>query len=98
MKQSFSRRALAKGLIAGAMIPALGLVARTVFAQNVSLDPNDPTAKALGYITSSTIPEKNCANCSQYKGAAGASKGGCTIFPGKDVTAAGYCTAWVKKP
>jgi hypothetical protein len=98
MKQSFSRRTLAKGLIAGVMVPAFGLVAPTLFAQNVALDPGDPTAKALGYVTKSTIPEKTCANCSQYTGAAGGSKGGCTIFPGKDVTAAGYCTAWVKKP
>lgn len=99
MKHSFSRRALIKnGLIAGAAVPAFGLLASTVaFAENVTLDPSDPTAKALGYVTSSAKPEQTCANCAQYKGTAGASKGTCVLFAGKDVAAAGYCTAWVKK-
>ena len=99
MKELFSRRALiTKGLIASIMVPALGLVANTVHAQNVPLDPGDATAKALGYVTSSTNPAQNCANCAQYKGTPGATTGGCTIFPGKDVAAAAYCKAWVVKP
>jgi hypothetical protein len=31
------------------------------------------------------------------KGAAGAAKGPCVIFPGKEVPAAAYCKAWAKK-
>ena len=87
------------GMLAGAMIPAFGLLANTVaLAQTVPLDPNDATAKALGYVVASTNPAQTCANCAQYKGKAGDSTGGCGVFPGKDVTAAGYCKAWVKKP
>jgi hypothetical protein len=100
MKHSLSRRAVIKnGLMAGAVVPAFGLLANTIaFAQNVSLDPGDPAAKALAYVTKSTNPAQTCANCAQYKGSAGAAKGGCGLFPGKDVAATGYCKAWAKMP
>ena len=100
MKTSFSRRELIKrGLIAGAAAPAFSLLASsTVFAANADLDPADPQAKGLGYITKSTTAGQTCANCAQYMGAAGAAKGPCAIFPGKDVASGGYCKAWAKKP
>jgi hypothetical protein len=100
MKNLISRRSLIKhGLMAGAVAPALGLLANSVaFADNAMLDPADPAAKGLGYITKSAIADQTCANCAQYKGAAGSSKGACGIFPGKDVAAGGYCKAWAKKP
>ena len=99
MKDSLSRRDLLKqGLMAGAMAPAIGLLANSAaFAENAMLDPSDPQAQGLGYVAKSPNAGQTCANCGQYKGAAGASKGPCQIFPGKDVAAAGYCKAWVKK-
>ena len=79
-------------------MPALGLLAGTrAFGQGVALDPNDPTAKGLAYVVSSPNPQQKCSNCAQYTGAAGAAKGNCVIFPGKEVAAGGYCKAWLKK-
>jgi hypothetical protein len=99
MKHSFSRREIVKcGLIAGAAAPAFGLLANSTFAANAMLDPADPQAKGLAYITKSTTAGQTCANCAQYKGAAGAATGPCAIFPGKDVASGGYCKAWAKKP
>src|SRR5205807_319964 len=36
----------------------------------------------------------NCANCGLYQGAAGSTQGPCQLFPGRQVKAAGWCTAW----
>jgi len=99
MKNSLSRRELIKqGLIAGAVAPAIGILSNsTAFAANALLDPADPQAKGLAYVAKSPNAGQTCANCAQYKGAAGAAEGPCLIFPGKDVAAAGYCKAWAKK-
>jgi hypothetical protein len=35
-----------------------------------------------------------CANCALYEGAAGSVQGPCSVFAGKQVKAAGWCTAW----
>ncbi len=54
--QHISRRAIIKGgLIAGALVPAFGLMGNSAVAAGLPpLDPNDPTAKALGFVTDST--------------------------------------------
>jgi hypothetical protein len=62
-----------------------------------ALDPSDPTAKALGYVTTSTKPDSKCGNCMQFQGKAGDTTGPCTIFPGKSVHSAGWCMSWAKK-
>lgn len=49
---------------------------------------------ALGYIDKTTIPEKTCANCSQYQADNGAGCPGCALFAGP-VAAEGYCNSWV---
>ena len=98
MTASISRRTLIKhGLIAGAMVPACGILVNRAFADNAPVDPNDPAAKALGFVVASPNPQQLCSNCLQYTGKAGDAKGGCKIFPGKDVPAGAYCKAWVKK-
>lgn len=61
------------------------------------VDPADPQAKALSYVHESPKSDNNCANCQLYTGATDASWGGCTIFPGKEVAAGGWCSAWVEK-
>lgn len=71
------------------------------------LDPKDPQAVALGYVPDATHANKakfpnyaaghECANCLQFKGQAGAASGPCTIFGGKQVSAKGWCSAWVKR-
>jgi hypothetical protein len=96
MTKNITRRALViRGLVVGMIIPFQTI--SVVRAETPSLDPNDPTAKALGYITQSTKPGEKCSNCSQFQGSAGSAQGPCTIFPGKSVAAAGWCLSWVKK-
>lgn len=49
---------------------------------------------AMGYVTLSTVEEKQCSNCNLYLPAAGGSAcGGCQLFKGP-VTANGNCTYW----
>jgi hypothetical protein len=65
---------------------------------------NDPIAVALGYVhdaTKSTHARyqagQTCANCQQLQGEAGKPWRPCTIFPGKVVAEAGWCSVWVQK-
>jgi hypothetical protein len=93
-----TRRALViRGLIVGSIIPVSQTIS-VVRAESPPLDPSDPTAKALGYITQSTKSAEKCSNCNQFQGNAGSAQGSCTIFPGKTVAAAAWCMSWVKKP
>ena len=110
MQRKISRRAIVKGgLIAGAFIPAIGLMANTADAAGLpALDPKDPTAVGLGFVTDATKvdaaanatykPAQKCSNCAQYQGKAGDATAGCNIFPGKSVPAGGWCKAWAQKP
>lgn len=67
----------------------------------------DPQAVALGYVADTAKadakkfpkhkPDQKCANCQLYTGKASEAAGPCGIFPGKQVAANGWCSAWVKK-
>jgi hypothetical protein len=110
MQKKMSRRAIVKsGLIAGAFIPAMGLVANTAAAAGLPpLDPKDPTAQALGFVTDATKvdaaanatykPNQKCSTCAQFQGKAGDASAGCNIFAGKSVPAGGWCKVWAQKP
>jgi hypothetical protein len=110
MQNKISRRALVKGgLIAGALIPAIGFIANSEAAAALPpLDPKDPTAQALGFVTDATKvdaaanatykPTQKCSNCAQYQGKAGEATAGCNLFPGKSVPAGGWCKVWAAKP
>src|ERR1700676_2974938 len=110
MQRKISRRAIVKGgLIAGAIIPAMGLLANSAAAAGLPpLDPKDPTAQALGFVTDATKvdaaanvtykPTQKCSNCVQYQGKAGDATAACTIFAGKSVPAGGWCKFWPAKP
>jgi hypothetical protein len=104
-----SRRGLLKGaLLTLAAAPAAALLTREALAANPLVDPNDGQAKALSYMPDATKVDakanpnyksgQHCANCIQYTGKAGDAQGGCNLFPGKDVKAAGWCKVWVLKP
>jgi len=109
MQKNISRRALVKGgLMMGALVPALGLVAERAAAADLpALDVNDPTAKALGFVPDTTKvddkantthkPDQKCANCAQFQGKPTDARGGCNIFIGKSVPAGGWCKTWAKK-
>jgi hypothetical protein len=109
MQHKISRRAIVKsGLIAGALVPALGLLGNTAGAQTPTpLDPSDPTAKSLGFVTDASKVDttanptykagQKCGTCAQFTGKAGAASGGCNIFVGHTVPASGWCKVWAQK-
>ena len=110
MHQKISRRTLIKGgLLAGACVPALGLLANEASAAGMTpLSPTDPTAVALGFATNSAQVDakkypthtaaQKCSTCAQYLGKPGQASGGCNIFAGHTVPAGGWCSAWAQKP
>ncbi|MCB1748883.1 MAG: high-potential iron-sulfur protein [Gammaproteobacteria bacterium] len=69
------------------------------------VDPESAQAKALGYTHDATtvdtgkyanfVAGSHCANCQLYQG--GDEWGGCGIFPGQQVAAGGWCSAYAKK-
>ena len=107
MKHIISRRAIVKtGLLA---VPVLGLAAREADAAALTpLDPSDPLAKSLGFMTdaskvnASANPTyksgQKCSTCAQFQGKPGEATAGCTIFAGHSVPAAGWCKVWAQKP
>jgi hypothetical protein len=76
-------------------------------APGAMVDESDPTAQGLAYVADNSrvdrtrhatfTPDQNCANCALYQGAAGSEAGGCPLFAGRQVAAAGWCTAWARK-
>jgi hypothetical protein len=99
MKTVFSRRTLVESALkAFPFFIALDFGIQSASAAALPpLDPNDPTAKALGYVNSSAKPDQKCATCAQYLGQSADPSGGCNIFAGKSVAAGGWCSVWAKK-
>lgn len=95
-----SRRQLLRGM---ALVSVAGLPLRVVIAADLPpVSADDPTAKALKYISDvskapDAKPGSKCANCKLYQGADGTTEGGCLLFPGKSVKAAGWCSSWTTK-
>ena len=99
MKQVFSRRALIDSVLkAVPFLVALDLGFNSASAATLpTLDPNDPTAKALGYVNDSAKPDQKCANCALFTGQAADPRGGYNLFAGKSVATGGWCSGWAKK-
>jgi hypothetical protein len=109
MQRKISRRSMIKGgLIAGAILPMAGLMSRNATAAALPpLDPSDPTAKALGFVTDASKvdakayptfkPSQKCGTCAQFQGKAGDATAACTIFAGKSVPQGGWCQVWAQK-
>jgi hypothetical protein len=86
--------------------PAPAPAAAPATATGPLLDEKDPQAVALGYVAVAATADKAkfpkyadgqaCSNCSLYTGGA-AAQGGCPLFPGKQVLAKGWCSAYSKK-
>ena len=111
MQDKITRRSIVKtGFIAGALIPVLGLAgnAASAAADLPPVDPKDPQAATLGFINDTTTVDaaanpahtvsQTCANCQQFVGKPTDARGGCVLFPGKSVPAAGWCKVWRQKP
>jgi hypothetical protein len=109
MQRKISRRSIIKsGLIAGAILPVAGLVSGGATAAALPpLDPNDPTAKALGFVNDGSKVDakayptfkssQKCGTCAQFQGKTGDATAACTIFAGKSVPEGGWCQVWAQK-
>jgi hypothetical protein len=108
--RNISRRTVIKGgFIVSALVPALELIGTTARAAGLPpLDTNDPTAKALGFVTDTTKVDassnpthkanQKCSTCAQFQGKATDATAACNIFAGHSVPAAGWCKVWAQKP
>ena len=91
-------------------VPALGvsvLAGKTSAQAAKPVDEKEPQAVALGYVTDAKrvdkakfpnyAPPQSCATCQLYTAPATAATGPCTIFAGRPVAGAGWCSAFVAK-
>ena len=86
--------------------PATSAAPAAPAAAGGMVDEKDAQAAALGYVVVATTADKTkfpkyadgqaCSNCALYQGGA-AAQGGCPLFPGKQVAAKGWCSAYNKK-
>ena len=109
MSDKIQRRSFLKAAVLGAVsVQAISVAQRAEAAAMPALDPNDATAKALGYIVDAKKvdtktrpmykPGQHCGNCVQFVGKATDAEGGCNLFAGKSVKGAGWCSVWAQKP
>lgn len=97
------------GLVSGLAFFGRGLAPAQVWAAGLPmLDPKDALAQTMGFHTDAKkvdakkwpkIKEtagQTCGGC-QFFTEVGKPTSPCSIFPGKAVPAAGWCSAWVKK-
>jgi len=109
MSDTMQRRSFLKAAVLGAVsVQAISLATRSDAAALPALDPNDATAKALGYVPDATPldakarpnykPGQKCGNCVQFQGKATDAEGACNLFAGKGVKGAGWCSVWAQKP
>ncbi|WP_413110319.1 high-potential iron-sulfur protein [Thaumasiovibrio sp. DFM-14] len=94
-----SRRQFLKLTVGGVIAVSAGdsLIGRA-HADTPKLEESDAQASALKYVHQSDRGGKNCNNCALLQGNSGDEWRPCAIFPGKLVSANGWCTAWVAKP
>lgn len=89
-----------------AAAPAPASAPAPAMATGPLVDEKDAQAAALGYVAVAAKADKAkfpkyadgqmCSNCSLYQGGA-ADQGGCPLFPGKQVLAKAWCSAYNKK-
>ncbi|MGV3498902.1 MAG: high-potential iron-sulfur protein [Hydrogenophaga sp.] len=102
---SHNRRIFLLQVAAGSAVLAASRAAQAQGAP--MLNETDAQAVALGYAAdTSKVDQKKfpkhaasqaCSGCQLYTGKPGEASGPCGIFPGKHVSAKGWCSAWVKK-
>jgi hypothetical protein len=98
---NISRRTLLKKLAVGLpLLPLLDLAAPPALAAEAPLlAVNDAAAKAVNYVEDASqagaaSAGNNCESCALYLGATGSEQGPCSLFPGKQVKARGWCSSW----
>lgn len=78
-----------------------------VLAQSAMVAETDSQAAALGYKADAHNVDKKkfpryvdgqkCMGCALYQSAGSKNAGPCSLFPGKQVAAKGWCNAWTKR-
>ena len=96
-----SRRRLLARLLMGASVAPLALLRSRLSraADQPLLDPSSAAARKLKYVADASKAKalakgNSCATCGLYQGSYGSKRGGCQVFPGKDVLASGWCSSW----
>jgi len=106
--ESQARRRFLKIAVVGAAVAPVAavLLPRIARADDMAhLDPNDPTAKALGYTEDASTAKGNpvykagssCQGCNFFKGHGEMAYAPCDLFPNKVVSAKGWCASWTQK-
>lgn len=98
-----NRRSLVKSLAAAAAAAAFIRSGNSRAGELPHLEVKDPSAVALGYVENATqvdakkyptfVKGSRCDNCLLLQGSSGAYRP-CNLFPGKLVSAAGWCSGW----
>ena len=100
-----TRRQFLKTTIVATAAVMAGVTIREAFGAGdmPHLTDADPTAKAMDYVDDATTsknklykPGSVCANCQLYAGGT-SGYGDCQLFPGKQVSAKGWCTSYTLK-
>lgn len=102
--KKLSRRHFVAGAAAAAAI--VPTIRQRASAQEMPmLQQDDPTAVALKYVANAADADqalrggddRYCRNCALYAGAADSANAACSIFPGKQVAAGGWCSVWAPR-
>jgi hypothetical protein len=104
LRRDFIRGALGATFFA----PAITLTGARALAQGLTpLDPTDPTAHSLGFVTDATQVQasanptfkagQHCAACSQFQGKATDASAPCTIYAGHTVPGGGWCRVFTPR-
>jgi hypothetical protein len=102
-RSTVNRRSLLKNLAAAAAAAAVFPAGRSRSAELPHLDVKDSAAVAVGYVENAGqvdakkypafVKGSRCDNCLLLQGASGAYRP-CSLFPGKLVSASGWCSGW----
>lgn len=94
--KSVSRRSLLQRLVL--LAPAVPVLLTRAARAAALLSGQDPQAQALRYTEDArsepAAKDNRCANCALYQGPEGSTQGPCQLFAGREVKAAGWCSAW----
>lgn len=91
-------------LVGGTAIGGIAATQTAAADGHAKVNPEDAQPKALGYVEDAATVDKEkfaqftdgsmCSGCKLYSGADGKDYGPCGIFPGKEVSSKGWCSAY----
>ena len=104
-----ARRELLRGTLTVTAALPLASLPIVLHADGHRVSEDDASAKALGYkhdattVDTAKYPRRAgtdganqfCDNCKLYSAGSENGWGACSIFPGKEVNAKGWCNAWI---